>query len=379
MNKVDIVEVQDSTEMKDFIELPWKIYRNYPNWVPPLKKYVRRLLDTESHPYWKFASRKLFLARHRGETVGRIAAIVDRNFNRYQKTGAGIWGFFECEDNPEAAQALFSAAGDWVASQGMTYLLGPFCPSTNYEIGMLIEGFEHFATFMMPFNPPYYVDLAEKCQMVKEKDLLSFIVDRSWEYPEWMLNIAEKVNKDNRFSVRTPSRETDRVEDVVGLIRKIYDECWGDNWGFVPATDEEVHELARNLERFADEDLIFFIYFNEEPIGAALMVPDINPLLKRLNGKIGLLGILKYLMFRKEIRGVRGLLLGIKREYQDMGIPFFLLHHALHKTKSKEQYQYLELGWNLEDNHDINQLEMDGGAKLFKKYRIYRKILDDRW
>ncbi|MGB9618524.1 MAG: acyl-CoA N-acyltransferase, partial [Desulfomonilaceae bacterium] len=306
-------------------------------------------------------------------------AIVDTRFNRYQKTGAGIWGFFECENDPKAAQALFSAAGEWAASQGMTYLLGPFCPSTNYEIGMLIEGFEHLATFMMPFNPPYYVELAESCNLVKEKDLLSFIVDRSWEYPQWMLHIAEKLNTDSRFSVRTPSRASDRVEEVVALIRKIYDECWADNWGFVPATDGEVQELAKELERFADEDLIFFIYFNEEPIGAALMVPDVNPLLKRFNGKIGILGPLKYLLFKKEIRGVRGLLLGIKRQYQDMGVPFFLLYHALDRTKNKQQYQYLELGWNLEDNHDINQLEMDGGAKLFKKYRIYRKNLTDRW
>jgi len=379
MSTVAIAQVEHPNDIKEFIELPWKIYQNYPNWVPPLKKYMRRLLDEQSHPYWEFASRKLFLARRNGQTVGRIAAIVDTRFNRYQKTGAGIWGFFECENDPEAAQALFSAAGDWAASQGMTYLLGPFCPSTNYEIGMLIEGFEHLATFMMPFNPPYYVELAETCHLMKEKDLLSFIVDRSWEYPQWMLNIAEKLNNDARFSVRTPSRSTDRVEDVVALIRKIYDECWADNWGFVPATEGEVQELAKELERFADEDLIFFIYFNEEPIGAALMVPDVNPLLKRLNGKIGILGPLKYLLFKKEIRGVRGLLLGIKREYQDMGVPFFLLYHALDRTKNKQQYQYLELGWNLEDNHDINQLEMDGGAKLFKKYRIYRKNLMDRW
>jgi hypothetical protein len=379
MNRVEIVPVEQSWDMDEFINLPWQIYRDYPNWVPPLKKFVRRLLDPEQHPYWQFATRKLFVARRGAETMGRIAAIVDKNFNTYQKTGSGIWGFFECKNDDDAATALFSAAADWASNQGMTNLLGPFCPSTNYEIGMLIEGFEHRATFMMPYNPPYYVDLAEKSGLVKEKDLLSFIVDRNWKYPEWMERAAERLNQDSRFSVRTPSRKTDRTQDVVALIRKIYDECWGQNWGFVPATEEEVGELAINLERFADEDLIFFIYFNEEPIGAALMVPDINPLLKRLNGKFGILGPLKYLLFKKEIHGVRGLLLGIKTKYQDMGVPFFLLHHAIKATQNKSQYNYLELGWNLEDNHDINQLEIDGGAKLFKKYRIFRKNLTDRW
>jgi hypothetical protein len=166
---------------------------------------------------------------------------------------------------------------------------------------------------------------------------------------------------------------------VVALIRKIYDECWSDNWGFVPTTDGEVSELAWNLEKFADEDLIFFVYFNEEPIGAALMVPDINPILKRLNGKLGLIGMLKYLIYKKEVNGVRGLLLGIKKKFQEMGVPFLLLYHALGVAYGKDQYKYLELGWNLEDNHAINQLEEEGGAKLFKKYRIFRKTCQDRW
>lgn len=379
MSRLEIVPVQSPADLRAFIDLPWKIYREHPNWVPPLKKVVRRMLDPLEHPYWKFSERILLLARRNSETVGRIAGIVDNNYNRYQKTGMGIWGFFECENDLDAAQGLFSSVEDWVSGKGMTYLCGPFNPSTNYEIGMLTEGFEHLATFMMPYNPPYYVELAEKCGLRKEKDLFSYIVDRNWQSPEWMERIAERLKKDGRFTIRTHSRKTSSVEEVVALIRKIYDECWSDNWGFVPTTDGEVSELAWNLEKFADEDLIFFVYFNEEPIGAALMVPDINPILKRLNGKLGLIGMLKYLIYKKEVNGVRGLLLGIKKKFQEMGVPFLLLYHALGVAYGKDQYKYLELGWNLEDNHAINQLEEEGGAKLFKKYRIFRKTCQDRW
>jgi len=261
----------------------------------------------------------------------------------------------------------------------MTYLCGPFNPSTNYEIGMLIDGFEHQATFMMPYNPPYYLELVQAAGLRKEKDLFSYLVDRSWQSPEWMEKIADRLKNDGRFSVRNANRKTDNVEAIVTRIRQIYDECWAGNWGFVPTTDAEVSELAMNLERFADEDLIFFVYCDEEPIGAALMVPNINPLLKRLNGKIGILGMFKYLLYRREINGVRGLLLGIKKKYQEIGVPFLLLYHALEVAYGKDQYQYLELGWNLEDNHAINQLEADGGAKLFKKYRIFKKTVADRW
>lgn len=379
MADLQIVPVERAVDLNAFIDLPWKIYQDYPNWVPPLKKVVRRMLDPSEHPYWQFAERVLFLASRGSEPIGRIAAIIDRNYNRYHKTGTGIWGFFECENDLEAAEALFSASEKWVLEKGMTSLCGPFNPSTNYEIGMLIDGFEHQATFMMPFNPPYYLELAEKCGLVKEKDLFSFLVDRNWKSPEWMEKIAERLKKDERFTIRNPDRRTDNVESVVALIRQIYDECWADNWGFVPTTDGEIAELAMNLEKFADEDLIFFVYFNEEPIGAALMVPNINPLLKRLNGKIGIMGMIKYLLYKKEINGVRGLLLGIKKKYQEIGVPFLLLYHALGVAYQKEQYSYLELGWNLEDNHAINQLETDGGAKLFKKYRVFRKTCRDRW
>lgn len=379
MSNVEIIEANSLANLNEFINLPWEIYSSHPNWVPPLKKVVRRMLDPQAHPYWQFSERVLLLAKRDGETVGRIAGIVDRNYNAYHGTGMGAWGFFECENDADAARELFSGVAEWARTKGMTYLLGPFNPSTNYEIGMLIEGFEHRATFMMPYNPPYYIELVEKCGLRKEKDLLSFLVDRGWKSPEWMERIAERLKKDGRFTIRNPSRKTNTVEEVVTLIRQIYDECWADNWGFVPTTDGEVSELAKNLDRFADEDLIFFVYFEDEPIGAALMVPDINPLLKRLNGKIGLVGLLKYLIYRKEIVGVRGLLLGIKKKYQEVGVPFLLLYHALDVAYAKEQYQYLELGWNLEDNQAINQLEIDGGAKLFKKYRIFRKTLADRW
>ncbi len=377
MSAIEIIEVRQRSQLKEFVNLPWKIYRNDNTWIPPLKKAVRRLLDKDRHPFWKFSEQLLLLAKRNGETIGRIAGIVDGNYNRYHNTGMGVWGFFECINDPEAAAALFSRVEEWVCGKGMTYLRGPLSPSINYEIGILIEGFEHRPTFMMPYNPPYYDQIVKAAGFRKEKDLHSYLVDRTWSPPGWMMELADRIRRKGNVTVRHARR--DRVREEVALIKKIFDESWNRNWGFVPMTDDEAEELTSNLLKIVDPEIIFFINFKEEPVSVGLVVPDINPLLKRLNGKIGLLGPLKFLLYRKEINGMRGLLFGIKEEYRQLGLPFLGLDYLLGVARKSDKYHYLELGWNLEDNDAINQLETEGGARLFKKYRIYRKSFVDRW
>lgn len=377
MSEITIVSVDTPSDMEEFIGFPWKIYGNGPNWVPPLKEHMRRLLDPEQHPFWKFSERILLLARRGSETVGRIAGIIDGNYNRYHKTGMGSWGFFECINDREVSRALFESVEQWVCRRGMTFLRGPLNPSTNYEIGMLVEGFDRPPTFMMPYNPPYYPELVEAAGLRKEKELISYVVDRSWSPPDWMERLGERIKRDRNISIRPIDKR--HIQAEVALIKHIYDQCWFKNWGFVPMTDEEAAEMASNLVKFADPDLIFFVHYRDEAVGVGLVVPDINPLLKRLNGKLGLLGLIKALLYRKEVIGLRGLLFGIKDEYRQMGLPFLALDYLFGVVKKKNQYHYLELGWNLDENEAINQLEAEGGAKPRNKYRIYRKSFADRW
>jgi hypothetical protein len=186
MAGIEIVTVEGGSELKDFIDLPWRIYAEYPNWVPPLKKEVRRLLDPRRHPFWEFSERILFLARRGSKTVGRIAGIIDRHYNQFQSEKMGIWGFFECADDPEAAAALFSSVETWVHQKGMTFIRGPLNPSTNYELGLLIEGFNYPPALMMAYNPPYYPGLVESCGFTKEKDLLAFLIEGDYRLPEWI-------------------------------------------------------------------------------------------------------------------------------------------------------------------------------------------------
>jgi hypothetical protein len=315
----------------------------------------------------------LLLARRGSETVGRLAVIIDRNFIQYHKSATGYWGFFESVEDEDVAEALFFAGEQWLKERGMTTSMGPFNPSTNYEIGLLISGYEHRATFMMPYNPPYYADLIESAGYSKEKDLFSLIVDRDWSFSPWIKRLVERLKLNGEFKVRPLNKNAFR-EDV-RLIKTIYDECWKDNWGFVPMTEDEIEEMADSLQKIADPDMVFFIERKGEPIGAAVIVPDVNPLLRRFNGKIGLLGLIRLLLYKKEICGLRGLLFGIKPQYRNMGTPFLALDYIYQTSLVKTNYQYLELGWNLEDNEDINLLEQDCGARFFKKYRIYSKPL----
>jgi len=373
MAGIKIVVVEGSSELKDFINLPWKLYAEYPKWVPPLKKEVRRLLDPRRHPFWSSAERRLFLALRGSQVVGRIAGIIDRCYNEFHGERMGIWGFFECADDPAAAKALFSAVETWGRLKGMAFLRGPLNPSTNYELGLLVEGFDYPPALMMPYNPPYYSRLVESCGFAKEKDLLAFLIDGDYRLPEWMDSLAGRIARKKGIRIR---RFRPKEEDAeFGLIKEIYNDSWSANWGFVPLSDEEMKDIQKSVMTFADPDLAFFIYYEDDPAAVCVIFPDINPLLKRLNGRIGLLGLLKALLYQREITGLRCLLFGIKDKYRQLGIPMLAFHHIFEVVRQKDKYRSLELGWTLEDNAAVNTLAVEAGARPYKRYRIFRKSL----
>lgn len=373
MTSLDIITVASRSELKDFIDLPWAIYAEFPQWVPPLKKEVRRMLDPGSHPFWEFSERVLFLARRGKKTVGRIAGIIDRHHNAFHDEQMGIWGFFECADDPEAAKALFSSVETWIRHKGMTFVRGPLNPSINYEAGLLIDGFDSAPALMMTYNPPYYPRLVETCGFSKEKDLFSYIIDGDSQLPEWLESLANRLARKKGVHIR-PLRLKDPLPELA-LVRDIFNDCWFGNWGYVPLSDHEIREIGKSMMKIADPDLAFFLYYEEEPVGVCVILPDINPLLKRLNGHIGLSGVLKYLLYQREVIGLRGLLFGIKEKYRQLGFPLLAIRHLYEVVRKKGKYRVLELGWTLEDNESINSLLEEAGARIHKKFGLYRKSL----
>jgi hypothetical protein len=370
---MEVTPVRSRSDLEAFINFPWRIYQDHPHWAPPLKSDVRRTLDVAAHPFWEFGERELFLARRGSEVVGRIAAIIDHRHNERHNEQAGVFGFFECEDDREAASALFEAAEQWLRERGQRFVRGPYNPSLNYEVGLLIEGHEHPATLMMPYQPPYYQQLIEACGFEKEKDLLAFLLTKSDRPSRRFDKMAERVRRQGAYTVR--SADIRRYREEIELIKQLYNTCWEGEWNFVPMTDREVDEMARNLRRIVDPDLILFFYHGEEPVGICMVLPDMNPMLRRFNGRIGLLGPLKYLWYRREICGLRGLIIGFKQEHLRKGLPLLAFDRLNQILRHSPRYDYLELGWNLEDNRDINNFDAAMGARQHKRIRIYRKPL----
>jgi hypothetical protein len=226
---------------------------------------------------------------------------------------------------------------------------------------------------MMTYNPSYYPRLVESCGFTKGKDLFSFMIDGDYRLPEWLDRLAERLAQKKGIRIRA-FRLKDPVPELV-LVREIFNDCWSKNWGYVPLSDHEIRDIGKSMVQIADQDLAFFIYYEDEPAGVCVILPDINPLLKRLNGRIGLPGLLKFFLYRREINGLRGLLFGVKEKYRQLGLPLLAFRHLYEVVRKKEKYRYLELGWTLEDNESINFLVEEAGARIQKKYCIYRKSL----
>jgi len=371
MAGVEIIPVTRRAHMKAFIDLPWQIYDGDPNWIPPLKSGMAGLLDPKSHPFWRFSERELFLAKRGQEPVGRIAAIVDGNYNQYHNEEMGIWGFFECTRDPEVSAALFSAAERWVRNKDMKFLRGPLNPSTNHEVGLLVQGFDSPPTLMMTYNPSYYPELVRYCGFKKEKDLLAFHFSKGWVPPDWAMPLADRIAQKAEITIR--HIDPKNLENEIILLNRVYNDCWADNWGFVPMTEGELKKNAKDVVHIIDPELAFFLFFKEEPVGVFLALPDINPLLKRFNGKLGISALIKKYLHWSEINGLRVLMLGVKEHYRQLGVPLVAFDHIMRVLGDHEKYQHLEAGWTLEDNHAINRFFMEGGKEPYKRYRIYRK------
>ena len=371
-----ITAVRSEAEFAQFLDLPWAIYAQSPLWTPPIKSQERELLTPGEHPFWESARRELFLAARDGRLVGRIAAIVDEKYNAYAGETCGAFGFFECEDDREAAHALLDVARDWLAGQGMTFMRGPLNPSTNYTCGLLVDGFELAPTIMMPWNPPYYPVLLESWHLRKEQDLFAYLLERSrFNPPEWLHDEVARLKAEAHFTCRTSSKAT-LTEDIRDMLA-LYKISWADNWGFSPLSDGEAEQHVKELKSVLDPEFFVLFYHNGEPAAGMVALPDMAPLLRRLNGKLGLSALWHWWRARAEIRGgYRTILFGIREEFRLMGLPLLLLDFMLEKARLRPDFQWVEGSWVLEDNVAINDLLEDFSGRLTKRYRIYRREIE---
>ncbi|MEI9478383.1 MAG: N-acetyltransferase [Deltaproteobacteria bacterium] len=369
---IHVEEVKTKQALSAFIRFPWTIYKNDRYWVPPLIKDQRSKFSP-THPFHSHAEMILFLAKKNGQVIGRIAGIIDRHYVEFHQENLGFFGFFESIRDPEVADILLSKVRDWLKSRGMEKMAGPMNPSTNEECALLIEGFDSSPVLMMTYNPPYYASLLEGWGLKKAMDLYAYFLPETSFSRERLFRITERIMKrEPRLRLRPINLR--RFDAELTIVKEIYNDAWSKNWGFVPLTDAEIDFMAKTLKPLVVADLVIFAYLGEEPIGFSVGLPDYNEVLKHLNGKLGPLGLLKFLYYSRKIHTLRVMLLGIKQAFQKKGIEVLLYVESLKRGTAKGYWQ-AECSWILESNPPMQHgLEAMGG-KRYKTYRIYETTL----
>lgn len=373
MNRLEIFPVANPRDLRQFIRLPWKIYRNDPYWVPPLLLDMKTLLNREKHPFFQHSSAEFFLARRDGELVGRIAAIQNNNHNNYHGERTAFFGFFESVNEKEVAAALLEQAASWARSRGLVQLRGPMNYSTNETLGLLVEGFDSSPCLMMTHNPPYYQELIESAGFEKAMDLYAW-----WLLTERGLNpkivrVGEKVLKDQGIQVRTINMKKFREE--VKIIKEIYNDAWSTNWGFVPMTDAEFEHMAKDLKTIVDPRVLLIAEKDGEPLAFSLALPDFNQALKKVNGRLFPFGLAKLIYYGRQVRQVRVLALGIVKKVQNWNGLGAALYYESFRRGVAAGYRSCEFSWTIESNDLINRSMQLFGAEIYKRYRIYQKAL----
>ena len=368
MGGIKLVAVDSKTALNEFVELPFRICRNEAHWVPPLRIAVKELLDRKKHPFYANAEAEFFLARRDGEVVGRIAAIIDRAHNRFHGEQAGFFGFFECMDDVEVARLLLERARAWVRERGAAFLRGPVNPSTNYECGMLVEGFDLDPMVMMTWNPRYYPRLMEQVGLVKAKDLLAYLSNANTISMKKIERVADKVLATNGVRVRPIDMKNFQAD--VERVWKVYEPAWARNWGFVPMSKEEFFQMGKEMKMILKPGLVLIGEVGDKVVGFALALPDVNQALKQAGGSLFPTGLLKILYYQRLIEKVRVLALGVVEEYRASGLAAGF-YATLVRNARKLGYGDCEMSWILEDNVLMNRSLEVMGAKRYKTYRIY--------
>jgi hypothetical protein len=378
MGSVTIRPVRSRRHRKRFVKVPFAVHRDHPLWVAPMIFERMAFLDPRKNPWFEHGDAELLIAERDGEPVGRISAHLDRRWDEYQGGNDAMFGFFETVDDPEVVKALLDAASWWAAGRGRDRVLGPMDFTTNDEIGILIEGFERRPMILEPWHPPFYQARIEAEGFAKAMDVLMWELQfgelkQGEEFDPSIHAAAKKALGDEGIVIRNM-----RKRDMAGEVRRfmdVYNEAWGDNWGFVPITDAEVEFQAKNLKQVLDENWAYIAEKGDEVVGAALTLPDINQVMAQLDGRLLPLGWLRFLRGKAKIDQLRVFALGVKHDYRHTGVAAGLYLRHLEEAAKPDAIKGGEMGWILETNEPMNRAMEGMGGRVVKRYRLFERPL----
>ncbi|MBE7170730.1 MAG: hypothetical protein INR73_09070 [Williamsia sp.] len=369
-----IEKVSSSRQLKLFIDFVHDLYKEDPNYVPELFIAQRDLLTPGKHPFHEHSTLQLFLAYEGDKIIGRIAAILNNNYNAFNGVQEGFFGFFDCINDQATADLLLNEATSWVKQKGATKILGPVNPSTNETCGMLIEGFDSPPVVMMTYNAAYYPALVEQAGFAKNVDLIAYKLTTADYTDQRLQNITEALKK--RLSSRNITfRPVDlkNFKEEVAKLREIYNSAWDKNLGFVPMTEKEFAYMAKDLKLILDKDFCMVAEHEGKIVGFSLAIPDINQIQRTVKrGRLLPTGIFKLLFGRKKINNLRVLALGIVEGYRKTGIDMYF-YRSIIENGIRKNFISAEASWILEHNVPMNKAMISINGKPYKKYRIYEK------
>ena len=370
MSEIQVIQVESARDKKRFLQLPWLLYKNDPFWIPPLRGEQKELVNYAKCPFYEKNECQTFLAVKGPQVVGRIAAILNRGHIERYKENIGFFGFFESIDDTEVSHALFDAAFGWLKEKGMTIIRGPVNPSLNHTLGLLIDGFDSSPFFMMTYNPSYYEKLLEEYGFRKSQDLYSY-----WGKIEMLPKVRDRlVPMANIVAEKTGAtiRSLDRRNFArdVELFLNIYNRSLTNTWGFVPMSEDELKNMTNGLKYLIVPELAVGVEINGELVGASFGLPDYNPRIKEIDGRLFPFGFLKLLRRKDQIKRIRILSTNVLPEYQMHGLALLLLEGLVPKA-IESGIQEAEFSWVLESNRFSRGSLEKGGAIRNKTFRIY--------
>lgn len=373
---MDILQVSPANkkQVRQFLDLPFRIYKDSPHWVPPLEMDMAAITNPKKHPFYKYGQADFFLATRNGQPIGRIALIKNQRYIDFNNDPAAFFYWFECENDPEAAAALFETAFAWARARGLKRLLGPkgFTPLDGG--GILVEGFNHRPAFGMPYNPPTYPALIEAAGFVPYEESVSGMIDRGIAFPQRIHELSERVQKRRGLRIATYKKRSD-LKALIPKLKDLYNGALGGTQGNIPLDDDDVRALADQLLWFADPRLVKIVMKGDEPVGFLLAYPNITAGLQKIKGRPFPLGWLALLWELRTTEWVDINGAGLREEYRGSGGTAILFSEMFKTAQMLPHFKYAEVVQIGTENAAMQREMQNFGIQFHKKHRLYKKDL----
>ena len=372
--KVIEIDPSDRRQVRLFLDLPFKVYQDIPQWVPPLEIDARRMLDRRSHPFYAHSNAAFFLAINGDgpeDVIGRLAMLDNRHFNEYNHQQTAFFYLFECLNDTEASAALFIAGEAWAKDRGLDRIYGPKGFTALDGMGLLVKGFEHRPALGIPYHPPYYATLLEAAGFSPAGDTLSGYMHRSIQFPEKIDKVSQAVQEKRGLRIARYSKRGD-LRSLVPKLRDLYNASIEGTPDNTPLTDDEALTMADQLLWFADPRLIKIVMKDGEPVGFCFGYPDISAALQRTKGRLFPLGWIDLLL---ELRRTRWLNIngaGMVEKYRGLG-GTAILFSEMHKSVVEGRYEHLDIVQIGADNERMQNEMRSFGIDFYKTHRMYEK------